>query len=855
MASDGPKSGGSGKGGGTTDFSGKRGSASDSVKPNFNPLKKDDNNKKNGSSVASQLLKNENPEDINGPDGEDESLPKENLFTGVGKAATNSVKGKGGAAGFSMNVMDQLKGKGPIGLIIGLVLGFGGLMSGSQSLMPMAIEEMIVEKLNSIGISSTMASDAWLNTQLNQGTKLHHEPSDQSPSFLYVPVEDEKGMANLFAFSDKQVNAFEKQGLKVCQDVGSDNTSMSVILFKDGGQWVPVIGSDMAKYPAGDIIGSVQNACGVSNVGQPLTVSEAMQNRNFKNPYTKASKTWRGGVSGWFDSTMSNITETKLSINRNRWAKYVTSSIKDMTQAVDAFKKTASESRALTGAKDGGVSSTEEITVDENGNKVEPTSSTASSVKKEDVEIEEAELDTTGATQEELAKLKANNDGNTSGVDVKNNALDPKSPGTIENMSKVLNSKAMKVATKVSTAACAILEGMMTIYTTVSAFQSLQFLNLISGYLEAVDKVKAGDGDASPIHEYSNNLTTKADTVDNEKDGNDAIVARKRTAMMSVGMSWLFGMTTTGKDDASVKNVNFENLMSNIKKFTGNIEHTARIYEYCGYAKAATAAVSLVSTVISFIPYVGQAVKAVQITAKGIAKAAVQLAVQIAFYTLIPIAVKHISKLLIKNAATEWFGEDLGNALASGASKYLGGNATSGGMSPGSKSKVIAYMAERETVLADEAEYQRSTKDPFDITSRYTFMGNIMYSLMPFAFSTSSIMSGITNMSSLVSKSTLAMSPTASAWGINDELAATGDCSLLESVGGVGDLFCNPYIITDTSTMNVSPIAVNNIVYSMKDGDSSLATTDYMSLDGNIKSENFDENGKIIDKKDRKSVV
>ena len=146
MASDGPKSGGSGKGGGTTDFSGKRGSAKDSVKPNFNPFKKDDKdgNKKGGNSLASQLLKNENPGSINGPDGEDENAPQENLFTGIGRVAADSIKGKGKFGSPSLNITDYVRGKGPIGLIIALILGFGGLMGGSQYIMTIAIEEMIV---------------------------------------------------------------------------------------------------------------------------------------------------------------------------------------------------------------------------------------------------------------------------------------------------------------------------------------------------------------------------------------------------------------------------------------------------------------------------------------------------------------------------------------------------------------------------------------------------------------------------------------------------------------------------------------------------------------------------------------
>ena len=53
---------------------------------------------------------------------------------------------------------------------------------------------------------------------------------------------------------------------------------------------------------------------------------------HFKIPYTKAAKAWRGGVSGWFDNIMSDITETKLNVTRNRWSKYIAKYIKSVTE-------------------------------------------------------------------------------------------------------------------------------------------------------------------------------------------------------------------------------------------------------------------------------------------------------------------------------------------------------------------------------------------------------------------------------------------------------------------------------------------------------------------------------------------
>lgn len=713
------------------------------------------------------------------------------FYTGQGKANSANSSGKPRVKGF-------LKRKGPLGLILGLIGGCSGLMMGAQSLMPVAIEEMIIEKFNSIGISSTMTSDVWLNTQLNQGVRLENLKTGETE--------------NLFAFSAYQVEKFKAQGIEIVE-VGGSTTKITVMLYKKGNSYIPVVGSDFMQYS--DSIVAGLRAMGYSNVGTPVSAATALADPAFKTPYTTASKSWRGGASGWFDNIMSDITETKLSINRNRWARYVTKSISGIS---DDFKKAAA-SVAKSKTSDGGVVAREEVerTVD-----VENPDGTTSSETYIDIE----EIDYINVEQEDgsIERVPANG-GDLAGA------------STLEQVQSVLESKAVKAASAAADYTCAVLDGVMSIYTVVSAYQNLQFLNLISGYLEAVDKVKAGDGDSSPIHEYSTNLTTASDTKDN--DGN--VVATGKTAMESAAMANLFSNVSINSNDASVQNVNFESIMSNLSSITKNVRLTAEIYEKCGYVKAATATVDLVTTVVSFIPIVGQGIKALQIGIKEVGKIAIKAAATIALYAIIPIAARKVASLLIQDAATDWFGEDLGNALVSGASKYLGGNGTSGGQSPGSLEKVSAYLSAQDTVIAEEAEYQRSIRDPFDITSPYTFLGSLAYAIMPLAYSGGGVQSIIRQSSDLTTSALVAMLPSANAIEQTDMLTSTTKCDLLETVGAVGDAFCNPYIITDTSTIGYSPVAIADIVHRIG-GDTEIASN-YDSVV--YSSKNFDADGKI----------
>ncbi len=609
--------------------------------------------------------------------------------------------------------------------------------------------------------------------------------------------------AELFAFSEFQVEQFEKQGIKVVTGINVGPDSATALLYKKGIRYVPVVGSD---YIGSDgLVDAIMMASGMSNIGNPVTASTALADKDFKIPYTTASKAWRGGVSGWFDNIMTTLTETKLSLNRNRWAKYITGEIKGLNKQ---FMEIAADYDLKTRKSlDDGV---------------------------------DVDIDTDDGRQAVLdVEVEGSNEKINVGDDVVSAAKASSSTSFAEGLSNVLNSKAVKAAAAISEYACALTEGLISIYTVVSAYQNLQFLNLVSGFLESVDKVKAGDGANSPVDDYANNLTTPGTTVDD----NGNTIPKKGTALMSAGMAFLFSGSPISQDDDSVRSVNLETILANSSKFLKDVEGTVRFNETCGWIKAGTAAVDLVATIVSFIPYVGQAVKVVQVSANVIAKAAIKTAVQIALHALIPVIVKKVTKTLISNAATEWFGEDLGNALVSGAGKYLGGNGTSGGQSPGSREKVLGYLRERDTVIAEEAEYQRTVRSPFDLTSKYTFLGSLYYSLIPFAYSGNGFMKSLTASSSIVKSSLVALSPTASAIGEEEMNLSSGDCGVLGMAHAAGDAFCNPYIITDTSTMAYSPIAVYNLVHDMRSDDVIAANSSYRG----ISSANFNSDGSIVE--------
>lgn len=734
------------------------------------------------------------------------------FYSGSGKDANKKkLKAKKSKLSF-------LKRGGPSFGILGFIVAIGGLMGGMQSLMPFAIEEMIIEKFNSIGISSTIASDAWLNTQLNYGVRIGNTITNEPE--------------NLFAFSHFQVQQFEGQGIKVVEGIGTENTSITALLYLKNNEYIPVVGSDFIQYES--LVPAIKTASGLDNIGTPVQAKDALTDPAFKVPYTTASKAWRGGGSGWFDNIMSKVTEAKLNLTRNRWVSVATTGVQTMKQE---FRRIAKEQGKI---RDDGVNArggTYTTTTGEDGSQI-TTVDHVSETESVDV-IRDGEV--TNASSPNNTSTSDSTDG--APVDVSGSSISE--ANTRQKIYDVLNSKAVKAASTGATIGCAILKGLISIYNVVSAQQKLQFLNLISGFLEAVDKVKAGDDGSGPMNQYSDNLTAENYTLD---DNGNKVSETKKSAMQSAGIAWLFGAANViGSNDPSVRNINFESIMSDVNMFADDIALTTEVYSKCGYAKAAIAVIDLASTVISVATFgVGGALKILwEAIVKPSAKAAIKVAVLTAIQVFIPIAVNQYAKMALNDVATEWFGEDLGNALVSGANSYLGGNGGSGGQGGGSESKVGQYLGERDTVIAEEGEYQRAIRSPFDITSRHTFLGSLAHSVLPLAYS-NGFMRSLSSLSNLASSSIVKITPIASAADLSATINNRGDCDLANSVGAVADAFCNPYIITDTSTITTSPVAVTKIVDSMYEG--TLAANTIQNP--HINSDNFLDDGSINPKSD-----
>lgn len=703
------------------------------------------------------------------------------LYSGAGKAA-NPTGGKGKGKGF-------LKKGGPMAAIFGLILGVGGLMAGSQALMPFSLLEQFQETFDSIKVVNTKRSNVFFGKQL-ENMELKNPIYQKYLGFG----------SNTFKVHTKQKTKLKTQGIYVSDEIDfGTGKKQSIMLFDDGSGKLKVVTAgdtniDISKIDLSEIDADIDLS--KMEIDTDVMDFKAAFNdvSDFRNGYIKGSRTWRGSVGAWFDSVTLRFLDSN-DLTRNRFKKF--------RERVEAEQAGNTKSAAKKVTTDSMEASAEELEsksndydigteTDENGN-------------------------TNVATDGDGKPVKTNSSEETVTVKTKASKTEIKA-----KLDEIKNGKLGKASGYVSAAVnigCTVFDIIGAINLLIVAQETIQIIQVVTGYFEAIDKVKAGDGDDSPINVLAEGLTTpKATTVMKEGSGDDveeAIADGKEntSAMQSAGISALYSGTAVNTSDASVQNFNIGERFNDI---LGHLGNSLVSFAACAIAKAAAAVVDAgieIAAIAGCIASLGIGClieEGTQALSGAAASAAIAIAASAAIKIITPLAVKAFTRDLVSDLG----GEDLGNALVSGANMYMGNNHVNGGGSLASYNKYIGFAKQQKEVIAENAKFERETKSPFDITSQYTFMGNLLKQVATMYTIKSPIFGGLSVASKMVSNSMIALLPSASAYDITTTVKPADDpefstnCPYLSSINAVGDAFCNPYIVTDMSTIDNDPITV-----------------------------------------------
>ena len=806
------------------------------TKDNKNPIKASENNADAQKAEAAKEGKNpENPaavaeaglndaeenaanQEFNDADGVSEISEKESSPTDkiVNKVASTSLVGKFAAK--------KLKGKGPVATIVLLLFATLSLMFGAQSLMPFSLVEQLKEKYDGLNISATLRSNKIFAMQLNrQGIK---------PATKAAGIFGTKG--NYYNLSKKQQQRLANQG-RVMEEIDlGDGKKKNVLLYDNGSGAQHIVAADAsdvgaikAKY--GDGLSDLE--IGGNKIKVDLSDTDTFQNRyvmdnNFRNGYTKESLTWRGSVGHWFDTQTAKFLNL-FALTRKIFGGFITrvQGINDgntlRQSVIDTIKRSGVQSSTvgdLVEERYDTDDKTQDTTYDEKGNKIKDEQWTdkqrgAGSELDHDFQndLDSGKSRWDGGDSSDIPTTKSSSGGLS--LDVGGTSLSV-AKQKAQKVADFAGSKAIGKATAGIGLTCAALN-VVNVATLISAAQEMiQVLKVATSLNESTDKVTAGDGDGS-LNVLGNGLTEEITTIIQDENGIAYQSDTPKSAMMSSGIQSLYANTPINPYDKSVASFSFGDVFRGVLAEIASSDFT---FYLCSIAAIATNTIQTVGTVAACIVSFGIGCLVSSFT-KTAATIAIQEAVK---HIIVPKITSALVNKFTRDLVSELAGENFGNALVSGSHMYMSNNFRNGGGALTNLLSYMAYRVEQEKVIADRAEYIRSTKNPFDPSSQYTFLGSIMKQLITLSTYSNKPTNIISGLSSVVNGSILALVPSASAADkIVKDLIPEEDfnltCPYLASIGAYGDSYCNPYIITDETTMDIAPDVVEEAVSSQLD--------------------------------------
>ena len=171
-------------------------------------------------------------------------------------------------------------------------------------------------------------------------------------------------------------------------------------------------------------------------------------------------------------------------------------------------------------------------------------------------------------------------------------------------------------------------------------------------------------------------------------------------------------------------------------------------------------------------------------------------------YNVLSLSEPIINESLVNNSYKTIQGIKAGEFLVEGAVNVGKELAKQSGASAGDAEAVLAYTRLNNTVLAMDAKVDRMNRSPFDITSKNTFLGSIVYNMAITMGRSKGIVSNVSGVLKTVGASVASLMPASYADAVEGYLNNFGDCETYGNIGAVGSATCSEIATFDTSTLN-----------------------------------------------------
>lgn len=712
----------------------------------------------------------------------------------AGNGFLNNVQGKSleQAATAAMPggkmVAGQVKKFGPFGIVLIIMMIIMGAFAGVQSLAPFALIANGLDQFNNLRTSMNRRSTYFMRFSMDRTR--NHPITKRAKIFG----------AEKFKISKSQAKKLKKQNVFY---VDSDEFKCRFLVYEDAdtGKKYAIAANDgdVEKLPHSaeiDLDGSGKKV--KIDFSERMKLDDALAGSdNFSRSIDVGTRTMKGHVAGWFDD-LSDKLHGRIGSSRNKF--------KDVS---DTASEEEIKKKALPGGGDQGMDETIKKTQDNDAQEYDGEDEVKDKNGK-------TELDDKGNPKKQKRKVLAD----TGDDSIKKGASQ-------KEVELALSGKAKAIAAAMGGASstyCTVMKAYQMFTAMVSGIMVANILNYITGFFEAVQKTQIGDGGKTELSYYMTGLSTKGKTTD--KDGN--VVAGKENTASLESPAWnqFFAsgdLTVDPKNDKVAEKFNRDEALNvamseapgAIQKMEGVAAATmsGRVaYQTCLSTQMISSGVDFVATVVLAATTFGVGAM-IKDAMKNILEKAVVMGIQatimMAFTSMLPYFAQWMAKDLISNMA----GEDAAYAINSGFNIYSGRQMQMSSGLPATEAKLMAHWREQQEVIAEEGALERSLKSPFDPTSKYTFVGSIANSLMPVASTFNSPLMTVSKTMDTVGSALAGLMPTARADGMTKfETSLNKNCPTLSSIGLVGDAFCNPYFVTDFSTMAEDPAEVFNKV-------------------------------------------
>lgn len=376
----------------------------------------------------------------------------------------------------------------------------------------------------------------------------------------------------------------------------------------------------------------------------------------------------------------------------------------------------------------------------------------------------------------------------SSGDDVKNVVDDEIKDGAMEFGG---------IASQAAKGVCLVYNTAMTINRAVKAYEAAQVISMGLRIFEAIQRMQAGEGVDDIINIIANYLTRPKTTDFELTQGEFTTVTT--SAIGSSALAQFYGGTKLTDNDTIVQS--FTTSSNQFRKITDSIEGGTG-YKACTGANVAASLIDALGEAATL-----GATKIMSI----VVSVAISAAISAAASMIMSIMVPKIVNALKRDFHNFVEGAEGGGVLAWAAEMIIEAIAKMSGMSIGTKKSLETYVQKKADIVAERARIARYTLSPFDTSSEYTFMGSLMASLTRASLNTSSLLGRVGNITSVVGKSLIALTPASHAADAIDEIVTTGDYPELTQLVDDGQeryatAFGEPYYIphfTDASIEDV----------------------------------------------------